>query len=288
MNKKVALLVTVGTSILSNASNREEVPREFRDVLKKVPKMRPDDPNQVVFREAYLSQNENYRVIYDLLCRDPRTMSAELNVIIGFLDTWPLRKYITELRIYLYPTDTDSCRFCAYLIRRFLEEKLRSFVPLSDDCKVTVEMVELKGFGASPEFFSFSGEGLKDLLDKYAKNILELKEKGYRIIIMPVGGYKPECTYATIIGLMFGASKVVYIHESFKEVIDLPLLPIDVDPRFIQVASKIGDDELPRSVIEMLGVDVDELLDRGILEKGGEGYRLAEWVKSLLRAKGLL
>ncbi len=286
MERKAAFLVTVGTSILVNASNREEVPEDIRKKLKNAGRLRPDDPDQEMYREAYVKQNDLFKMIYDLLCNDPRSMSAELNVILGFLDEWSISKYLSELRVYLYPTDTHNCRLCAYLIRKFIDEKLRHCSPLRDDCNVRSEIVELRGFGTSIEFFR--EEGLKDLLDKYAMTILNLSREGYRIVIMPVGGYKPECTYATIIGLLFGASKVVYIHESFRQVIDLPLLPIDVDPKFIQVASKIGDDELPRSVLEMLGADVEELLDRGILEKTGEGYRLAGWVKNLLKARGLL
>ncbi|NPA71070.1 MAG: putative CRISPR-associated protein [Crenarchaeota archaeon] len=286
MERKAAFLVTVGTSILVNASNREEIPEDLRKKLKNAGKLRPEDPDQEMYRRAYVEKNDLFNLIYNLLCSDPRAMSAELNVILGFLDDWSLSKYLTELRIYLYPTDTDNCRFCAHLIRKFIDEKLKVCAHLREDCNVVSEIVELKGFGTSVEFFR--EEGLKDLLDKYAMTILNLSRNGYRIIIMPVGGYKPECTYATIIGLMFGASKVVYIHESFRQVIDLPLLPIDVDPKFIQLASKIGEDELPRSVLEMLGVDVDEMLDRGILEKTGEGYRLAGWVKNLLKARGLL
>ncbi|NPA23826.1 MAG: putative CRISPR-associated protein [Crenarchaeota archaeon] len=286
MDKKAALLVTVGTSILINLPRRSEVPENLKKRLENAGRLKPTDPDQAMFREAYMTQNELFRTVYNLVCGDPRGMSAELNVIIGFLDEWYLSKYLKELRIYLYPTDTDNCRFCAYLVKKFIDEKLRSWVPLKDECEIRSEIVELRGFGTSIEFFR--EEGLKDLLDKYAMTILSLSKNGYRIIVMPIGGYKPESTYATMIGLMFGASKVVYIHESFRQVIDLPLLPIDVDPKFIEIASKIGDDELPRSAIEMLGVDVDELLDRGLLERTGEGYRLAGWVKSLLKARGLL
>ncbi len=286
MDKKAAFLVTVGTSILNRIGgelDRLNLPKELRDKLDGAGKLPASDPKQATFEESIKRRDDLYRTVLDIVRKDPEKYSAELNTIIKFLRVWGRAGYLDELKIVLYPTDTGNCRFCAEIIRDILLEGSR-LLNLKPECKVVCEIINLRGFGTSVEFFF--GEGLCDLLDKYAGYIVNLKRNNYIIVLMPIGGYKPESTYATIIGLIFGVSKVVYVHETFREVVELPLVPLDVSSRFIEIIEKIKDlRELSRQDVEDLGLDVDELVESGILVKEGPGYRIADWILKLLELR---
>jgi len=255
-----------------------DIDPQIKTDLRGSSKLSPTDPKQRKFREAYINkENPLYRSIYKIVCQKPEEFSAELNTILKFLRTWsPISAYLDELKIYLYPTDTDNCKFCANIIRDFIVNNREILVKygLKPECGVECVIEELKGFGVSVEFFF--KEGIDDLLNKYARVIKELKGSGYRVIIMPVGGYKPECTYATIVGLLFGADKVVYIHESFREIVELPLIPINIDSKFVDLIRRIGSREVTKSEIDEW--DIDELVDRGLLCRSGEFYTVPDWI----------
>ncbi len=288
---KVAILATVGVSILSNMERRVkdmQIPQEIKQLVEGSPRLRPDDPKQAEFLEhAERLESPLAQVVLAEIVRDPRGMSAELNTVIGFLSDWAYTPYIDELRIYLYPTDTGTSIFCANMIRRYVSEYADKFAEeakLKRECKITCEINVLKRFGVDEQFFT---EGLDDLLNKYAELIVRLKQENFKVVLAPVGGFKPECTYATIIGLLCGVDKVVYIHEAFRCFIELPAIPIDVSSWVIKLAEQIGHEACSRHVIESLGFDVEELKDRRILEEVGEEYRIAPWLIKILSIKGV-
>ncbi|MEM4650566.1 MAG: putative CRISPR-associated protein [Pyrobaculum sp.] len=43
--------------------------------------------------------------------------------------------------------------------------------------------------------------------------------------VVATGGFKPESTFAVIAAYLAGAHGAVYIHETFKDVVELPIPP---------------------------------------------------------------
>ncbi len=289
--RRVAILATVGVSILSNIERRLgslQVPQEIRQLLEGSSRLRPDDLRQREFlKHARDPESPLAKIVLTELLRDPKGVSAELNTIISFLSDWAYTPYIGELRIYLYPTDTGTSIFCANMIRRYITEHVDKFVEeakLKRECKINCEINVLRRFGVDEQFFT---EGLDDLLNKYAELIVKLKQENFKVVLAPVGGFKPECTYATIIGLLCGVDKVVYIHEAFRCFIELPVIPVDISSWVIKLVEQIGHEACSRQVIESLGYDVEELKDRKILEEVGGEYRIAQWIAKILSLKGV-
>ncbi len=289
-NVKAAFLVTVGTSILNQVSRELEklnIPEDIKKNLVDAGRLRVNDPRQEIFEKSIEKKDDLFKTVLNFVSADPERHCAELNTIIKFSKTWLRARHLSELKIILYPTDTGNCKFCAHVIKEFIENN-KAVLNVNPACNVTCEVVYLKGFGTSIEEF-FSKEGISDLLNKYARYIVDLRNSGYILVLMPVGGFKPECTYATIVGLLFGISKVVYVHETFENVVELPLVPIDFDSRFIRLVEKIESfNELSRRDIEDLGIDVDELVDRGLVVRGESGYKVPDWVIEFLRVKGVI
>lgn len=70
--------------------------------------------------------------------------------------------------------------------------------------------------------------GLRSLVSTIIKLINGERAVGRQVIINATGGFKAEIAYATLIGLLFDVP-VFYIHEAFKEIIEMPPVPISWD-----------------------------------------------------------
>jgi hypothetical protein len=75
------------------------------------------------------------------------------------------------------------------------------------------------------------------------------------------------------------------MHESFREVVELPILPIGIRQRYLDELGKVGNGA-PRYVLTQQGVDVDDLLERGLVEERDGVVRPKEWVRKLLELVG--
>ncbi|MFQ6071261.1 MAG: putative CRISPR-associated protein [Methanosarcinales archaeon] len=101
-----------------------------------------------------------------------------------------------------------------------------------------VKYYEEKGYNVLPEKIEhldykekkFKLEGLHSLVNKIA-TLIEENIKKREVALVATGGFKAEIAYATLIGILFKV-KVYYIHEKFKDIIDLPPIPIHLDVRF--------------------------------------------------------
>lgn len=74
----------------------------------------------------------------------------------------------------------------------------------------------------------FKMRGLRSLVATLIEHIREEQGKGRRVLINATGGFKAEIAYATLVGLLFDVP-VYYIHEAFRDIIEMPPTPIDWD-----------------------------------------------------------
>lgn len=293
----MALLSTVGTSILSNLEGSVKgedcmlygkgnkpirpVSRVLCDLLNppnkpKPSRAPPDDPIQFEFLKRATPGDPVFREVLEIVGSDPGRFSAELNSMMAFFNSLPARHSISEVEVYLYPTDTGTARFCANVVYELIRER---GVGLLGIAKVTpYEPIVVKGFGAGPTFFS---EGLVELIDKYARLIVSKARQGFKVVVNATAGFKPETTYTALIALMSCAWRVIYMHESFREIVELPMLPIGIRQDYLGVLGKVGNGA-PRYVLKQQGVDVDDLLERGLVEEVNGLIKPREWVRRLL------
>ncbi|MGB9705626.1 MAG: putative CRISPR-associated protein, partial [Pyrobaculum sp.] len=91
--------------------------------------------------------------------------------------------------------------------------------------------------------------------------------------VVATGGYKPESTFAVIAAYIAGAVGVMYVHESFQEVVMLPMVPLQLREELRRYArGEASDAELVRA----LGVDLQHLREVGVLEGDSVSRLLAE------------
>ena len=298
MGWRLAVLSTVGTSILDNLERsvkKEDcmlydknnkpirpVSKVLCDLLNppnkqlKPSRAPPDNPIQDEFLKRATPSDPVFREVLEIVSSNPRGFSAELNSLIAFFNFLPARHSVDETEVYLYPTDTGTARFCANIINEVIRKHGSKLFGVT---KVTpYEPIVVRGFGTGPAFFS---EGLVELIDKYARLIASKARQGFKVVVNATAGFKPETTYAALIALMSCAWRVIYTYEGFSGVVELPILPIGIRQRYLDELGKVGNGA-PRYVLAQQGVDVDDLVERGLVEERDGVVRPKEWVKKLL------
>ncbi|ADN50534.1 putative CRISPR-associated protein [Vulcanisaeta distributa] len=284
MPLRIAVLSTVGTSLLGNLErNIDKLTLRSREVFgnrAKPPSRLPvDDELQRSFEEWSAKGGEVLEDAVKALSKDPAGFSAELNSIIAFIKSLPARHVISELRLQFYPTDTGTSRFCARAITEYLrrfQEDFRGLIGIPAYSALIIdEPIVLKGFGRGVEWFR---EGLTDLMDRFVSNIVRLRRDGYKVVVNPTGGFKPESAYLTVVAILAGAWRVVYAHETFREVVELPILPITLDSKYVKALSgRPTLDEL-RSV----GLDPEDLRESGVIDIRNGEVEVREWFRRLV------
>jgi putative CRISPR-associated protein (TIGR02619 family) len=74
----------------------------------------------------------------------------------------------------------------------------------------------------------FKLRGLRSLVGTLTELIEEAQGEDREVLINATGGFKAEIAFATLVGLLFDVP-VYYIHERFRDIVEMPVLPIDWD-----------------------------------------------------------
>lgn len=80
----------------------------------------------------------------------------------------------------------------------------------------------------SYEHKKFKQLGLRNLVSALTELIRTSRRSGRTPAINATGGFKAEIAYATVVGLLFDVP-VYYIHEAFKDVVEMPATPVSWD-----------------------------------------------------------
>lgn len=75
---------------------------------------------------------------------------------------------------------------------------------------------------------AFKMRGLRQLVANLIRYLQKEQGAGREVVINATGGFKAEIAFATLIGLVFNIP-VFYIHEAFKEIIQMPPTPVNWD-----------------------------------------------------------
>ncbi|GBC81423.1 hypothetical protein HRbin10_00535 [bacterium HR10] len=138
---------------------------------------------------------------------DPERASAETNSLSRILRE--------DDRIVFLHSQTEEGKFCA----RALERHYRS---QGHD----TELREVPDLTYAESRFKM--RGLRSLVGTMIDLIRQERQRGREVLINATGGFKAEIAYATLVGLLFDVP-VYYIHEAFRDIIQMPPAPIGWD-----------------------------------------------------------
>ncbi|MCS6859774.1 MAG: putative CRISPR-associated protein [Abditibacteriales bacterium] len=74
----------------------------------------------------------------------------------------------------------------------------------------------------------FKMRGLRSLVTTLIDLIRRERQQNREVLVNATGGFKAEIAYATLVGLLFDVP-VYYIHEAFRDIIEMPPTPISWD-----------------------------------------------------------
>ena len=264
-------LMTIGISVLRNFVSSGFDPKLIEKYeMRKWIYLHPDDAEQQNI-ESYISrENEVFSGILDYLNSCPEDASAELNAFYKFIAL--TKQKIEDIEIYMYSTDTGVGKLCSRLIYEHLKERNLA----------VQEPIVIKGLGRGLEFVN---EGFIEITDKVVRIIKSKRKTGDRVYVNATGGFKPEVSFLTIAAMLAGADIIYYTYEVFRDVVFLPCLPITVDRKYSEAFKKIGS-PIPKyqadETFQLEGLDLTELIDRGLVEEKNGKVVLREWVSKLL------
>ena len=109
-------------------------------------------------------------------------------------------------------------------------------------------------------------------------DVKRARQEGRLAYVVARGGFKPESTFAVIAAYLAGANGVVYIHETFRDVVELPMLPLQLDEALAKFARGETDEY---ALAAKFGIDIHHLEGVGLLKKA-DGRALDDLITALL------
>jgi len=195
-------IITVGNSIITNYKRITE-----REDVKQAPMMDEEFWSKILKDESCMNE------IYKLVDENPKEMSAELNSFLRYCEKYGINNENVE--VCLVGTETASNNIALNILVRYFEAHgFASHEPVIIPKVKSIETPE-----GSKEF----GESVIDVMYNILRIGEEKKEKDYKVVVNPTGGFKAHVIAAAIAGF-FLRSEVYYIHEEFKELAVLPPL----------------------------------------------------------------
>lgn len=126
-------------------------------------------------------------------------------------------------KIVFLHSDTDEAKQVAEILEKFYKK---------EGYDVEVKSIPHLNYKES----SFKVRGLRSFVAELATVIRDEQKNGREVLINATAGFKAEAAYATLVGLLFKVP-VYYIHEMFKDIIELPAIPIEWDYSLIDTHS---------------------------------------------------
>ena len=175
---------------------------------------------------------DRHQLVRYLKATDPADASAETNAL-GHL----LRE--GDKLVFLH-SQTEDGELCAAMLALFYGAR-----------KHDVELIEIEHLTYTESRLKM--RGLRALVGNLSDLVDREQKRGHEVLINATGGFKAEIAYATLVGLLLEVP-VYYIHELFKEIVDLPSAPIGWDLSFIEQNASffrwIGEDMRATTEVE--------------------------------------
>lgn len=159
-------------------------------------------------RELQKENPSEQELIHYLRNSDPVKASAETNSLFRLLQE--------EDKILFFHSETDEGRLCAKTLQTHY----------SNHRNHPAECFEIKHLNYQEKAFKM--RGLRNLVATLIENIRKEQQAGREVLFNATGGFKAEIAFATLIGLVFNIP-VYYIHEAFRDIIEMPPTPVGWD-----------------------------------------------------------
>jgi len=197
----------------------------------------------------------------------PEEASAELNTVVKFARRRPA--LFGDVSAALYASDTEDGREAGAALREALCRSVAAG-------RCSAELKVVPGLGVDFR------RGLLELALAVGRDVGRARAEGRLTYVVATGGFKPESTFAVIAAYLAGAHGVVYVHETFRDVVELPMLPLQLEEALAKFARGEADEY---SLARRLGLDVHHLEGVGLLKKGEGGLALDDLVAALLEIR---
>jgi len=245
---RVLHVVTVGTSIVRNAASLASKCAVLEKWQSKLSCWSTAGVDSECDVEAGNSANPSSQVFRDVLacvCSDPYSFSAELNSTLKFIERYPGRH-----ELILYATDTGTARFSARVIEHAVGE-----CKLIEEAESTLSVREAKiiaGFGRN--FWT----GLLNLVKEVAGDVKRYRSEYDLVVANLTAGFKPESGFLLLASALIGVDRAYYIHETMREVVEIPLIPLKLHESIKPILEKVCRDKELESfelrVLQRLGL----------------------------------
>jgi len=178
-----------------------------------------------------------------------------------------------ETLVILYSTQTCNSKLARSAVAEYLRG--RGF---------HVQEAEVRGTRSADEF----EEGLVDVLDKVVRLVIDWKRRGAGVFINATPGFKAEASFLVVASLLAGADVAYYMHESFRDLVILPTVPLEIKREYLEMAREFLEARDPREAERVAGTPekLRELELRGIVKREARGYTARRWIRKLLEVTG--
>ncbi|MCX8093978.1 MAG: putative CRISPR-associated protein [Candidatus Goldbacteria bacterium] len=196
MIKKLNIIATVGTSILTNRKS------DINSLVEKIKKLKSEDEYKELAKEFTEKEIKNIS----------GNESAELQTILEIIKKY---KNIQAFKIYLISSDTNDSYFCAFVDDILLNKLFNN---------MSVEKIRLSGLCVD-NYDKFKNIGINEFLKLINKLNIDNSEE-FALCIS--GGFKGFIPIMTIVAQIFNM-KSYYIFEKSNVLIEIPVLPFNFD-----------------------------------------------------------
>ena len=271
-------LVTVGTSIVRNVArmcSSISSLREYCGVLSSWSTALPDSAEDVDAGKNAVSSSPIYRGVLEFVASDPARASAELNAFISYLHRLDERGVEGRHDVVLYSSDSGVCWFCTQVIEEYLNSISRhSLGKLLGIKKQVVESISSKRIqGLGRDFH----RGLLNLVAEIKKDVISRASEYDLIVANLTAGFKPESGMVILVASLIGIDRIYYIHEYMREVVEIPIIPLEIPANVKHMLGNIlkghSISSAERKLLEKMG-----LLD----QRGRISGWAIEWIKVML------
>lgn len=256
-------VIPIGTSLLGNYQ-REYSSRVSEWGFDGWDRWAPDDPRQEKLCSRYREVlNE---LIKYISAKGPQA-SAELQPFERARSIFG--HGVSDTLVILYSTQTCNSRLAREAVASYLRE--RGF---------HVSEAEIKSTRSIDDF----EEGLVDLIDKVVRLVIDWRRRGARVFINATPGFKAEASFLVIASLLTDADVIYYMHESFRDIVTLPSIPLEIKRKYLEILRNFLEPRDPREAELITGSAeiLRELELRGLVKKDHRGYTTRKWVKKLI------
>jgi len=262
---KCVHVVPVGTSLLGNVARSSSLGGRVRELgFEGWDRWSPDDPRQETLCER---RSEVHGLLREFLDSSRYEASAELYPLNMALNRFGCVR--ERSLVILYSTNTCNSRIA--------REALADFLRREGFEVVEKEIIAIR----SQEDFD---NGLVSILDEVIEEIIKWRDSGARVYVNATPGFKAEVSFLVIASLMSCVDGVYYSHESFRELVVLPGLPLAIRGEFLEKLRYFEEPREPSEAEEIIGSSeiLRDLLLRGLIQRKDGKYMIREWIKKII------